>query len=179
MTTGAETVLGRFAMQLAIFAVVTAVAWVTPTLAGTEPKIGHVTNLPLPRFVSLKANEGNVRRGPSLSHRIDWVFVRRNMPLRVIAEHGHWRKVVDPEGATGWIHYALLSGTRTVLVNENLLEIKDSVYDDGRVVARLEKDVVARLRQCTPSQCRIVAGGYKGWAPKSALWGVLPDELRD
>ena len=43
---------------------------------------GPVTSLPLPRYVSLKASEGNVRRGPSLTHRIDWVFKRRNMPLR-------------------------------------------------------------------------------------------------
>ncbi|MEP1586872.1 MAG: aspartyl-trna synthetase, partial [Tateyamaria sp.] len=28
--------------------------------------VGPITNLPLPRYVSLKAAEGNVRRGPSL-----------------------------------------------------------------------------------------------------------------
>ncbi len=42
---------------------------------------GSVTNLPLPRYVSLKASEGNVRRGPSLTHRIDWVFQRKDTPL--------------------------------------------------------------------------------------------------
>ena len=50
-------------------------------MAAAQETRGPVTNLPLPRFVSLKANEGNVRRGPSLSHRIDWVFKRRDMPL--------------------------------------------------------------------------------------------------
>ena len=38
---------------------------------------GAVTNLPIPRYVSLKASKGNVRRGPSLRHRSDWVFTRR------------------------------------------------------------------------------------------------------
>ena len=42
---------------------------------------GPVTNLPLPRFVTLKAGEANVRRGPSLTHRIDWVFTAKGMPL--------------------------------------------------------------------------------------------------
>lgn len=179
MTAGVQRLLKLCAKRVAMM--VTAACFVAPTplIAETNSGIGHVTNLPLPRFVSLKANEGNVRRGPSLNHRVDWVLVRRNMPLRVIAEHGHWRKVVDPEGATGWIHYALLSGTRTVLVNQNLLEIKDSIHDDARVVARLEKDVVARLRQCGPYKCRIVADGYKGWALKSALWGVKSEELRN
>ena len=56
---------------------------------------GPVTNLPLPRFVSLKTDEGNARRGPSTGHRIDWVFTRRDMPLEVIGEYGHWRQVRD------------------------------------------------------------------------------------
>ena len=34
-----------------------------------EPTRGPVTNLPLPRFVSMKTDTGNVRRGPSLTHR--------------------------------------------------------------------------------------------------------------
>ena len=68
---------------------------------------GSVTNLPIPRFVSLKAAEGNVRRGPSLSHRIDWIYKQRNMPLEVTAEFGHWRRVRDREGAGGWVHYSL------------------------------------------------------------------------
>ena len=59
---------------------------------------GSATNLPLPRYVSLKASEGNVRRGPSLTHRIDWVFKRRDMPLQITAEHGHWRRVQDRDG---------------------------------------------------------------------------------
>ena len=79
----------------------------------TGVSTGPVTNLPMPRFVSMKASEGNVRRGPSLTHRIDWVFQRRDMPLRITAEHGHWRRVEDRDGLGGWVHYSLLSGTRS------------------------------------------------------------------
>ncbi len=140
---------------------------------------GPVTNLPIPRFVSLKASEGNMRRGPSLSHRVDWVLTRRNMPLQVIAEHGHWRKVIDMHGAGGWVHYALLSGSRTVVVIPELLELHKKPNPNTEVRARFEGGVVARLRECTPTWCRISAEGYKGWAPKTALWGVYPDEIRD
>ena len=62
---------------------------------------GSVTNLPIPRYVSIKTDECNVRRGPSLSHRIDWVFQRKGMPVEVTAEHGHWRRARDREGAGG------------------------------------------------------------------------------
>lgn len=140
---------------------------------------GPVTNLPLPRFVSLKTSEGNVRRGPSLTHRIDWVLKRRDMPLRITAEHGHWRRVQDREGAGGWMHYSLLSGVRTVIVEEDMLPL--TVRPDPRspVVVQLEAGVVARLGACEPTRCRLSVAGYRGWADKDALWGVAPDEIRD
>ena len=58
---------------------------------------GPVTNLPLPRFVSMRAETANARRGPSLDQRVDWEFVRRGLPLEVTAEYGQWRRVRDAE----------------------------------------------------------------------------------
>ena len=140
---------------------------------------GPVTSLPLPRFVSMKAAEGNVRRGPSLSHRIDWVFKRRDMPLRITAEHGHWRRVEDRDGMGGWVHYSLLSGTRTVLVEQDMLQLHVNPDPKAAVVARLELGVVARLGECTLEWCELRSGGFTGWAPKVRLWGVGPKELRE
>ena len=138
---------------------------------------GTVTNLPLPRYVSLKANEGNVRRGPSLTHRIDWVFTRKDVPLEITAEHGHWRRVRDRDGVGGWIHYSLLSGARTVIVEHDMLELLTQPADKSMVVARLELGVIARVMECDQSWCRLSAAGYKGWAPKQKLWGVEPHEI--
>ncbi|MEM9247072.1 MAG: SH3 domain-containing protein [Pseudomonadota bacterium] len=146
---------------------------------GATATRGAVTNLPLPRYVSLKSDEGNARRGPALSHRIDWVYKRRAMPLQITAEFGHWRRVRDREGAGGWIHYALLSGVRTVLVEEDMVAMRQQPHEDARVSARAEAGVVARLGSCLPDWCRIHAGGERGWVRKSALWGVFPNELRD
>ncbi|MGJ8611548.1 MAG: SH3 domain-containing protein, partial [Octadecabacter sp.] len=136
---------------------------------------GPVTNLPMPRFVSLKANEANVRRGPSLSHRIDWVFLRRDMPLRVVGEYGHWRRVVDREGAGGWVHYSLISGNRTVIIDRDLLVLRSQPNRTATEVAMLELGVIADLGECNVDWCRLRAGGYRGWAPKVALFGVAPD----
>ena len=76
--------------------------------ARAETLRGSVTNLPIPRFVSIKSDECNVRRGPSLSHKIDWVFTRKGMPVEITAEYGHWRRVRDRDGVGGWVHYSLL-----------------------------------------------------------------------
>ena len=147
-----------------------------PALAAER---GSVTNLPIPRYVSIKTDECNVRRGPSLSHRIDWVFQRKGMPVEVIAEHGHWRRVRDRDGAGGWVHYSLLSGSRTVIVERDMLDLHMGPDETTQVNARLELGVIAKLGECDANWCKITAGGYRGWASKSALWGVDADEIRD
>jgi SH3-like domain-containing protein len=141
--------------------------------------VGPVTGLPMPRFVSLKASEANVRRGPSKTHRIDWIFKRRDMPLRVIAEHGHWRRVEDPDGVGGWLHYSLISGVRTVIIDEDIVELRRKPVADAPVAAMLERGVVARLNKCTTEWCLMRADGYRGWAPKSSFWGVDRKEIID
>jgi SH3-like domain-containing protein len=146
---------------------------------GAAPGRGAVTNLPVPRYVSLKTAEGNVRRGPSLAHRIDWVFTRRDMPLRVTAEYEHWRRVEDNEGQGGWIHYSLLSGVRTVLVEEDLAPLRRSPDSEAEALAKAQAGVIARLGGCVVDWCEVSAGGQDGWIAKSALWGVDPDEIRE
>ena len=150
--------------------------WPLMAMAGER---GPVTGLPLPRYVSLKASEANVRRGPSLTHRIDWVFKRRDMPLRITAEFGHWRRVEDRDGAGGWVHYTLLSGVRTVIVEADMLELHARPDPGTMVMARLEAGVVARITECGPDWCELAAGGHDGWALKSGLWGVGANEVLD
>lgn len=141
--------------------------------------LGPVTHLPMPRFVSLKANEANVRRGPSLTHRIDWVFTRRDMPLQVVAEYGHWRRVIDRDGMGGWVHYAMLSGTRTVIIDTDMEPLYARPDDKSPKDALLQAGVIARVDSCQKDWCRLSAGGYRGWAPKTAFWGVGADEIID
>lgn len=140
-------------------------------------EVGPVTNLPLPRFVSLKASEANIRRGPSLSHRIDWIYQRRDMPLQVVAEYGNWRRVVDRDGVGGWVHYVMLSGTRTVIIDAELQPLFARPDYNSPQQALLEMGVIAGIDECQIDWCRLRADGYRGWAPKTALWGVNADEI--
>ncbi|WP_254216512.1 SH3 domain-containing protein [Tabrizicola sp. TH137] len=142
-----------------------------------DPNRGSVTNLPLPRFVSLKGNEGNARRGPGLTHRIDWVFTRSGMPLKITAEYEHWRRVEDAEGVGGWVHYALLSGVRSVLVAEDLAEFHARPQDESEVLFKAERNVVGWVQECRSDWCRISVDGDRGWVHVSALWGVQPGEI--
>lgn len=142
-----------------------------------DPSKGAVTNLPLPRYVSLKNGEGNARRGPGLTHRIDWVFTRTGMPLRITAEYEHWRRVEDAEGAGGWIHYSLLSGVRSVLVAQDIAEFRTQPEDAAPVRFQAERNVVGWIIECQTDWCRISIDGEKGWVRKTALWGTTPGEV--
>lgn len=142
-----------------------------------KPGFGCVTNLPLPRFVSLKGDEGNARRGPGLTHRIDWVFTRPGMPLKITAEFDNWRRVEDQDGAGGWVHYALLSGVRSVVVTLDMAELRSSPDPAAQVVAQAEMGVIGRVLECRPDWCRIQSGGERGWVVKTALWGVAAGEI--
>lgn len=143
------------------------------------PGHGASTNLPVPRYVSLKSDVGNVRRGPSLEHRVDWVFHHRDLPLKITAEFEHWRRVEDNEGQGGWIYYTMLSGVRTVLVTEAGSQLHRAPDEKSQVVAIADEGVIGKLGACNKDWCEISAGGEDGWLMKSQIWGVDPDEVRD
>ena len=88
-------------------------------------------------------------------------------------------RLEDRDGMGGWVHYSLLSGVRTVLVEQDMLPLHGKPDPKAPVVARLELGVVARLGECTLEWCELRSGGYTGWAPKVRLWGVEPGELRE
>ena len=117
-------------------------------LFSMEIQKGQVTNLPIPRFVSLKVKEANARRGPSLSHKIDWIYKRKNIPLEIYAEYENWRRVRDFEGFGGWIHYTLLSGIRYVLVKDELLEMRLLPLNNAQVIAKVPKHNIVILDKC-------------------------------
>ncbi len=144
-----------------------------------EIQRGQVTNLPIPRYVSLKTNEANARRGPSLSHKIDWIYKRQNMPLEIYAEYENWRRVRDFEGLGGWVHYTLLSGKRYVLIKNELLEMRLLPSMESQVIAKVPQFNIANLDKCNKDWCRIIDNGYKGWVLKSEIWGVYNNEIKN
>ncbi|VAV97462.1 FIG00917791: hypothetical protein [hydrothermal vent metagenome] len=151
------------------------------TIAGfaRAQEIGPVTGFPLPRYVSMKTDESYIRRGPGMTQRIDWVFKHENQPLEVTAEYGNWRRVRDRDGVGGWIHYSLLSGVRTAIIERDMLDLLARPDPQSSIVARLELGVIGRLEECIGDWCRLSTGGYSGWVPIKDLWGVRKGEILD
>ncbi len=143
------------------------------SLLGAPAAAGE-SGLPLPRFVSLRADKVNVRTGPGVRYPVDWVFVRRGLPVEVVAEFEHWRKVRDWEGTEGWVHQSMLSGARSVLVAGKIRALRARPAANAAVVARAEPGVVAELLECEGDWCRVEAAGFRGWIRRADAWGAAP-----
>jgi len=134
------------------------------------------TGLPLPRFVSLRKSEVNVRTGPGTRYPVDWVFTHRNMPVEIVAEFDAWRKVKDWEGSVGWVHKSMLSGKRWIIVRKGTRQLRRTDNAQAPVIAHLEKKVIARLMQCRGAWCEVALSGLKGWIRRTEIWGVYRTE---
>ena len=134
------------------------------------------TGLPVPRFVSLRAAETNLRAGPGTGYPVEWVLLRRAWPVEVIAEYDTWRRVRDVEGTVGWVHQTMLSGERTVLVTGDVRTLRAEPAEDTPPVLRAGPGVQGILMTCRESWCRVEIQGTRGWIARDALFGVLPDE---
>jgi SH3-like domain-containing protein len=143
------------------------------------------TGLPLPRFVSLKSDEVNLRRGPARDHEVAWIFKRAGLPVEITAEWEQWRRIRDADGTEGWVYHSMLSGRRTATVapwspaKAGPLPLHRSADASATVVARLEPGVQASVSKCTGSWCRIRGDGFDGWMEQDRLWGVYPGEKFD
>lgn len=142
---------------------------------GADLKPG-LSGLPLPRFVSISASKAFARAGPDFDYPVNWVFVRPGLPVEVIDEFEHWRRIRDHEDAGGWMHKQLLSSRRTALIAGEEQILRSEPSPEAAPVARLEQGVIGQLRSCAAAWCRLEVAGHRGWVRRSALWGTYPDE---
>jgi len=139
------------------------------TIAGNKP--------PIPRFVTTKSNEVNARSGPGTRYPTEWVFIKKGEPLEVTTEFELWRYVSDIKGEGGWVHSSVLSGKRSVIINDNkILDLKRSPDKKSRAVARLSPGMRCGFKSCKNDWCKIKCQSYEGWIERKHLWGVYPHE---
>ena len=137
------------------------------------------TGLPLPRFVSLRAGEVNMRTGPGVQYPVEWVYHRQKLPVEVIAEYRTWRKVRDWQGTQGWVHQSMVGGLRTIIVTGNLRTLRSYAVVKSKPVARAEVGAIGQLLACPKdvNWCRVELGDFKGWLRRVDFWGVHRGEV--
>jgi SH3-like domain-containing protein len=182
--------LGRVASTLALAGVILALAGAPAGAQSVTPApASGGSGLPVPRYVSLKSDRVNVRKGPGTDYPIAWVYQRVGLPVEVVKEFETWRQVRDSEGGVGWVQQNLLSGRRTALVAP--WDSKPSTGSDpvpaptplhtgasqsSDVLALIEAGVLANVVSCDGGWCRVSFEDQRGYIEQKKLFGVYPDE---
>ncbi len=138
---------------------------------GTSAPLAAQGGRPLPYWASISEDEARMRVGPSLDFPSNWIYRRRDLPVKVVQVLGLWRKVEDSDGAQGWMHVRLLSDTATGIVTAAIAPMKDAPDDGARTLFRAEKGVVGRLSACAKGWCAFDVRGQRGYVRASDLWG--------
>ena len=141
-------------------------------------ELGSDTGLKLPRYVSLKSSDSNIRVGPSKNYPILINYKTSNYPLKVIEEYQDWRHIIDFEDNTGWIHKSLIKGERSGIIrvfNKKKVYVFNSA--NGKKIGEINSELIVQLPRCKKNWCFIVKDNNKGWVDKKHIWGVEKDEV--
>jgi SH3-like domain-containing protein len=138
------------------------------------------SGLPVPRFVSIKADRVTVRGGPDKNHDVAWIYTRVGWPVEITAEFDNWRRIRDSDGSEGWVYHSLLSGKRMATVQlkskTDLAPLYTKPDAKSGVAAQLQVGVLGAVKHCTGTWCQISGDGFDGWIEQNELWGVYPGE---
>ncbi|AIL66105.1 hypothetical protein NOVO_08935 [Rickettsiales bacterium Ac37b] len=133
--------------------------------------------LPIPRFVSVKSNEVNMRAGPNIRYPILWTIVKRGEPVEVLAEFEHWRKVRDKQGDEAWVHESMLTGKRVgIVIGSKLQTMYNKSNNVSKKICMLEPELRVNIISCKKEWCMIQVEKCKGWLLRNSLWGVYNNE---
>jgi SH3-like domain-containing protein len=169
-----------FASRAILLIVVMAAALLACRTQAADVGVGPKSGLPVPRYVSLKPDRVNVHGGPTRDHDVLFVYTRAGLPVEITAESDNWRRIRDWEGSEGWVYHSLLSGKRTAVIlpkdKQQLVPVRDEADPKARILAQLQAGVLAAVKRCTGTWCRITGAGFDGWVVQEQLWGVYANE---
>jgi len=141
-------------------------------------EIGSVTNLKIPRMVSLKSNDVNLRVGPSINYPIKITFIKENYPVEITDEYDVWRKIIDFKNNEGWVHKSLIRGERyAIITSEDDLE--NFIYNFPNIIkiGSIDNNNIVKINRCSAYWCEIKINNTTGWIKKTKMWGVYDKEI--
>ena len=124
-------------------------------------------------YLTLRNDKVNLRQGPSLNYPIKLVYKKKFLPILIQDKSGNFRKVLDHENNTGWIHISQLSKKKAALsiLDESIIYKKPSFF--SKPIAKLEIGRLCLVKKCKNNWCKVKTGKYSGWIEKQNLKGRL------
>ena len=124
-------------------------------------------------YLTLRNDKVNLRQGPSLNYPVKLIYEKKFLPILIQDKSGNFRKVLDHENNSGWIHISQLSKKKAALtiLDELIVFQKPSIY--SKPLVKLEIGRLCLVKKCKNNWCKIETGGYSGWVEKQNLRGRL------
>ena len=124
-------------------------------------------------FLTLKNNEVNLRQGPSFEYPIKLIYKKKYLPVIILDKSETWRKIIDFENNSGWIHISQLSKKKSAIntKNNSVLYKKPTIF--SKPIAKLETGRLMLIKKCKVKWCKITSGEFSGWIYKNSLWGKI------
>ena len=123
-------------------------------------------------YLMLKNNTVNVRYGPSFEYPIKYIYIKKNLPIKVIDKKENFRRIIDHKHNSGWIHTSQLKKSSSViLTKDQYIFSKPTKFSEPLAIA--EKGKLILLLKCKDKWCKTKIGDISGWMLFNNFWGKL------
>ncbi len=124
-------------------------------------------------YLTLRNDKVNLRQGPSFEHPIKLIYKKKYLPVLIIDKSYNFRKIIDHENNSGWIHISQLSKKKYALNNKNKSIIFKKPSEYSQPLAFVKKGRLLLIKKCKKEWCKIKTSKYLGWMKKKNLKGRL------
>ena len=135
--------------------------------------IGSFSHAKTEYYLTLRNEKVNLRQGPSLDHPVKLTYKKKFLPVLILDKSYNFRKIIDHENNSGWIHISQLSKKKAALNNKegSIIFKRPSKY--SKPIASAAKGRLFLVKKCKDNWCKVETGTYKGWIEKQNLKGRL------
>ena len=121
-------------------------------------------------YLILKNNEVNVRYGPGFDYTINYVYKKKNLPIKVIDKKENIRRIIDFKKNSGWIHISQLKkGKSLILLEDQILFSKPTRY--SKPIIKIAKGRLLLVKKCKKKWCRVKTQNYLCLIKTNYIWG--------
>ena len=124
-------------------------------------------------FLTLRNEKVNLRQGPSFEYPIKIFYKKKYLPVLIKDSSNNFRKIVDHENNSGWIHISQLSKKKAaIVVGKDLIMFKSpTVFSNP--IAILKEGRLVKISKCKETWCKASSENFKGWIKNENLWGLF------
>tara|TARA_Y100001936_G_scaffold247075_1_gene292214 strand:+ start:1089 stop:1535 length:447 start_codon:yes stop_codon:yes gene_type:complete len=124
-------------------------------------------------FLTLRNDVVNLRQGPSFDYPVKIIYKKKYLPVIIKDKSENFRKIIDHEKNSGWIHVSQLSKKKAGIINIDISIMFDRPTIYSKPIAKLEKGRLCLIKKCVNNWCKIKVKNYIGWIKKDDIWGRM------